>query len=175
MRIYSNQPPTIPSLMIFGHVYLPWVNTCLAKCLNRFLNVKGFNKEKALVGAFSVIVQTSRIFVSSSSRQWKHIGFSVSFGYLLNYLKSVKHFFLLRIIISVVYVMVGEKVLNFTDMFISCGLCSINPIKTFFILFEFSAKLDKLKVSSLWCPWLSFSLFEDSSERILKTKLFKHS
>ena len=39
-----------------------WVNTCLAKCLNRFLNGKAvvapFNQEKALVGAFSVIVKT---------------------------------------------------------------------------------------------------------------------
>ena len=38
------------------HVYLQWVNTCLA-CLNSGLNVKAlvgvFNQENALVGAFS--------------------------------------------------------------------------------------------------------------------------
>ena len=37
------------------------VNACLAYCLNTVLNVKAlvgaFNQEKALVGAFSVIVQ----------------------------------------------------------------------------------------------------------------------
>ena len=37
------------------------VNACLALCLNSVLNVKAlvgaFNQEKALVGAFSVIVQ----------------------------------------------------------------------------------------------------------------------
>ena len=37
------------------------VNICLAYCLNSVLNVKvvvaAFNQEKALVGAFSVIVQ----------------------------------------------------------------------------------------------------------------------
>ena len=33
------------------------VNVCLAKCLNSVLNVKAFNNEKALVGAFSVIVK----------------------------------------------------------------------------------------------------------------------
>ena len=44
------------------HVYLPWVNAFLAKCLNSVLNVKAlegtFNQEKALVGAFSVIDKT---------------------------------------------------------------------------------------------------------------------
>ena len=43
------------------HVYLPGVNGYLAQCLNSVLNVKAlvgtFNQEKALVGAFSVIVQ----------------------------------------------------------------------------------------------------------------------
>ena len=45
----------------------------LAQCLNRLLNVKAlvaiFIKDKALEGAFSVIVklQTSRMFVSSSA------------------------------------------------------------------------------------------------------------
>ena len=41
------------------------VNACLAKCLNNVLNVKAvvaaFNQEKALVGAFSVIVQLHRL------------------------------------------------------------------------------------------------------------------
>ena len=41
------------------YVYLLWVNTCLAYCLNSVLNVKAvvaaFNQEKALVGAFSMI------------------------------------------------------------------------------------------------------------------------
>ena len=43
------------------HVYLVWVKACLAWCLNSVLNVKAlvgaFNQEKALVGAFSVIVK----------------------------------------------------------------------------------------------------------------------
>ena len=50
------------------------MNTHLAKCLNRFLNVKAvvaaFNQEKALSGAFSSMIvklQTSRRFVSSST------------------------------------------------------------------------------------------------------------
>ena len=47
-------------LMSQLHIYLLWVNTCLAKCHNSVLNVKAlvdaFNQEKALVGAFSVIV-----------------------------------------------------------------------------------------------------------------------
>ena len=41
------------------------VNVCLAKCLNSVLNVKAlvgaFNQDKALVGAFSVIVQLHRL------------------------------------------------------------------------------------------------------------------
>ena len=56
------------------HVHLTWVYAHLAVCLNRFLNVKtvvgtfNFNKENALVGAFSsVIVKTSLTFASSSS------------------------------------------------------------------------------------------------------------
>ena len=44
------------------HNCLLWVNACLAKCLSSVLNVKAlegtFNQEKALVGAFSVIVKT---------------------------------------------------------------------------------------------------------------------
>ena len=47
------------------HIYLPWGNACLAQCLNSVLNVKavvaGFNQEKALVGAFSVIEQLHRL------------------------------------------------------------------------------------------------------------------
>ena len=46
------------------HVYLPFLGTHLAKCLNIVLNVKAlegaFNQEKALVGAFFVIVKSSR-------------------------------------------------------------------------------------------------------------------
>ena len=41
---------------------------CLAKCLNRFFNVKAvvgaFNQEKALVGAFALIVQLRRWIIS---------------------------------------------------------------------------------------------------------------
>ena len=43
--------------------------------LNSVLNVNivtAFNQEKVLVGVFSVIVQTSRTFVSSSTRQTRH-------------------------------------------------------------------------------------------------------
>ena len=43
-----------------NHVYLPWVNVHLAKCLNSVLNVKAlegtFNQEKALVGAPKIII-----------------------------------------------------------------------------------------------------------------------
>ena len=43
------------------HVYILWVYNCLACFLNSVLNVKAlvgaFNQEKALVGAFSVIVK----------------------------------------------------------------------------------------------------------------------
>ena len=51
------------------HVYLLWVNTHLAQCLNSALYVKAcaFNQEKAPVGAFSVIVKSSLTFVWSSS------------------------------------------------------------------------------------------------------------
>ena len=55
------------SLMIFAlvsqsqfHVYLSCLGTCLAQCLNSVLNVKvlvgSFYQEKALVGAFSMLV-----------------------------------------------------------------------------------------------------------------------
>ena len=47
-----------------------WVNARLAKCLNSVLNVKllvgAFNQEKALVGAFSVIVQLRQLIVCST-------------------------------------------------------------------------------------------------------------
>ena len=47
------------------HVYLPW-GQHLAQCLNSVLNVKllvgAFNQEKALVEAFSVIVNYSGTF-----------------------------------------------------------------------------------------------------------------
>ena len=53
------------------HIYLEWVNAHLQKCLNRFLNVKTlvgtFNQEKALVGAFPVIVQLHRLFGYSTT------------------------------------------------------------------------------------------------------------
>ena len=43
------------------YIYLLWVNALLAKCLNSVLNVKvvvaAFNQEKAILGAFSVIVK----------------------------------------------------------------------------------------------------------------------
>ena len=49
------------------HIYLPCLGARLAKCFNSVLNVKAlvgaFNQEKALVGAFSVIVKSSQIFV----------------------------------------------------------------------------------------------------------------
>ena len=53
------------------HVYLTGVNARLVECLNSVLNVKAlvgaFNQEKALVGAFSVIVQLRRLIVYSTS------------------------------------------------------------------------------------------------------------
>ena len=57
------------------HIYILWINICLAlaQCLNSVLNVKvviaAFNQEKALVGAFSVIVQLHRLIVYSTSQQ----------------------------------------------------------------------------------------------------------
>ena len=46
-----------------------WLTPILAQCFNSVLSAKAFNQEKALVGAFSVIVklQYSRRFVSSSN------------------------------------------------------------------------------------------------------------
>ena len=42
------------------HIYLLSLSACLAQCLSSVLNVKvvvgAFNQEKALVGAFSVII-----------------------------------------------------------------------------------------------------------------------
>ena len=47
------------------------VNARLAWCLNSVLNVKAlvgaFNQEKALIGAFSVIVELRRLIVYSTS------------------------------------------------------------------------------------------------------------
>ena len=52
------------------HFYLPCLYVHLAKCLNSVLNVKvsvgAFYKGKALIGAFNVILKSSRTFVSSS-------------------------------------------------------------------------------------------------------------
>ena len=62
---------TRPSLMIFisrdpiscllTNYHGPWVNTCLAKCLDNVLKVTAvvvtFNQEKVLVGAFFMIIQ----------------------------------------------------------------------------------------------------------------------
>ena len=49
----------------------PWVNARIVHCLNRVLNVKAlvgaFNQEKALVGAFSVIIKLRRLIVCSST------------------------------------------------------------------------------------------------------------
>ena len=45
------------------HIYLPWVNVCLAySVLNVKALVGAFNQEKALVGALLVIAKSSRIF-----------------------------------------------------------------------------------------------------------------
>ena len=46
------------------HVYLAWVNPHLALCLNVKVLVSTFNQEKALVGAFSVIVTTDGSFAA---------------------------------------------------------------------------------------------------------------
>ena len=43
------------------HVYIPCLGACLAYVLNE--RVGAFNQEKALVGAFSVIVQLHRLIV----------------------------------------------------------------------------------------------------------------
>ena len=52
------------------YVYLPCLGACLAQCLNSVLNAKvpvsAFNQEKALIEAFSVIVQLHRLIVCSS-------------------------------------------------------------------------------------------------------------
>ena len=53
------------------HIYTPCLGACLALCLNTVLNVKALvdncTQEMALVGAFFVIVKSSRTFVCSSS------------------------------------------------------------------------------------------------------------
>ena len=74
----------ILSLMTFMsgtqfYIYLLWVNALLAKCLKSVLNVKvvvaAFNQEKAILGAFSVIVKlkTSWRFLYSSTTNDKCI------------------------------------------------------------------------------------------------------
>ena len=53
-------------------IFLLWANVHLAQCLNSVLNVKAlgaFNREKALGGAFSVIVKSSGTFLSSSNNK----------------------------------------------------------------------------------------------------------
>ena len=72
---------TNPSASQF-HIYIPWFNAHLAYCLNSALNVKAlvgaFNQEKALVGAFSVIVKTDRgtdgsFYRTSAEARSRHI------------------------------------------------------------------------------------------------------
>ena len=65
IRHYANQPARPLSLLRWHPNFMSTyrgVNTRLAWCLNSVLNVKtlvgAFNQEKALVGAFSVIVKT---------------------------------------------------------------------------------------------------------------------
>ena len=59
------------------HVYLPWVQCCLAQCLNSVLNLKAlvgaFNQEKALIGAFSVITNL-RMELFQTLLRTKHSG-----------------------------------------------------------------------------------------------------
>ena len=53
------------------HLYLQWINVCVALSHKCALNVKAvvaaFNQEKYQLGAFSVIVKSTRTFVSSST------------------------------------------------------------------------------------------------------------
>ena len=56
------------------HVYLPWGRCPFSIVSNSVLNVKAvvaasFNQEKALVGAFSVIVQLHRLIVYSTNQE----------------------------------------------------------------------------------------------------------
>ena len=59
------------------HIYLRWVNKCLAKCLKSVLIVNAlvdtFNQEMALVEAFSVIAKTDGLFAAivHAGRQWR--------------------------------------------------------------------------------------------------------
>ena len=71
--IPSIVPNIYLSFMIFlsvsqTPVYLQWVNTHLAQCLNSVLNMKSlvgaFNQEKALVGAISTNVKTDESFAA---------------------------------------------------------------------------------------------------------------
>ena len=48
------------------HIYLPWVKTPIYQCLKCLMSA--FNQEKTLVGAFSMIVKSSRTFAWSSSK-----------------------------------------------------------------------------------------------------------
>ena len=54
-------------------VYLPWVNAHLAHCPNSVLTMKALlgtcNQEKALVGAFSMIVKTEGSFAALISSE----------------------------------------------------------------------------------------------------------
>ena len=52
---------------MLSHLPVP-VPYDLCQCLRPKLVVGAFNQEKALVGAFSVIMKSSRTFVSSSSQ-----------------------------------------------------------------------------------------------------------
>ena len=49
------------------HVYLLCLGVRLVQCLNVNAVVAAFNQEKALVGAFSVVVQLRRLIVYSTS------------------------------------------------------------------------------------------------------------
>ena len=65
---------TCPSLLIFAlatqfHVYLPWVNTCLAKCLKCESASKHFQPREGPSRGLPVIVKSSRTFVWSSIYQ----------------------------------------------------------------------------------------------------------
>ena len=57
-----------------SHLLTVGVNIYLVQCLNSVINVKAvvaaFNQEKALVGAFSVIVQLHQLIVNSSTLKY---------------------------------------------------------------------------------------------------------
>ena len=60
------------------HMYLPWVSAHLPWCLNSVSNMNAlvgtFNQEKALVGAFSVIVKLQYPVFSTERRHKRSIG-----------------------------------------------------------------------------------------------------